>query len=75
MYILSFVMRFPVVLPMDLFHQSIYVVRLIGYMGRIVLCIVRDLLAFGVPNVGSLFYLTIIRCHLEPLLHRACGLR
>jgi len=42
--------------------------------------IVRDLkgnhvlLAFNSRNVGSLFYLTIIRNHLTPLLHPSCGL-
>jgi hypothetical protein len=45
-------------------------------MCRIVTDLKRNhvLLAFNSRNVGSLFYLTIIRCHLTPLLHRSCGL-
>jgi hypothetical protein len=44
MYILSSVMRFPVALPIDLFcSKSIYIVRAIGYMGRVMRRIVRDL--------------------------------
>jgi len=80
MYILSSVKRFPVALPIDLFRKSIYIVRSIGYMDRIMRRIVRDLkrnrisLAFNRRNAGSLFYLIIIRCHLTPFLHRCCGL-
>jgi hypothetical protein len=80
MYILSSVMRFSVALPMDFFPKSIYIVRPIGHMGRIMRRMVRDLkrnhvlLAFNIRNVESLFYLTIISCHLTPLLHRSCGL-
>jgi len=61
-------MRFSVALPIHLFRKNIYIVRPIGYMDRIMRRIVRDLkrnhflLAFDSRNVGSLFYLTIIRC-------------